>query len=156
MSEAGAEEECISLPQSVEAAIKAHNDDVYGEEACEWRQVVKGDVNKDGREDYVVHYLISGACYESGEEPPGACGNQFSGYLALFLQKKDGFTASDPVHVSGKFWREVEEIKIKDHAIVVNYLDLEKMDASRNYKPGKAVYKVKGHQIENERVAKRR
>jgi hypothetical protein len=67
----------------------AHATRIHGLEYADHREWVGGDLNGDGRVDYVVLYTIEN-------------GNNYSTYLVALLQETRGYRAIAPVKVGGR------------------------------------------------------
>lgn len=81
-------DKCEILPKKVERFINAFAAEVRGAEYCEFRKIVRGDINGDGIADVIVVFTVEGACADDKKTPAGACGNHHEQYMKALLGKE--------------------------------------------------------------------
>ena len=118
---------CIKLPALVERAIKPHAKRIKGAEFCEYRDLARGDVDRDGSEDVVVAYNIEGACSRRPGSP-GSCGNDHVTFLTVFLKRGTRFTQVRPIAVGGRGEKSIAALRIADGHVEAETLEYAESD----------------------------
>jgi hypothetical protein len=104
---------CQKLPDKVESFIKIYSSNI-GEESCEYRKVVRGDINSDGVEDLVVTISIT-PCARAENRGPLFCGNTTYEHMVGFLGKE--FHVVPAGQVGGKGERYITGLEIVKNII---------------------------------------
>lgn len=116
---------CIKLDRMgiVGKSIWAHANKIRGYHNCESRNYIENDINNDGEKDLLVTYIISGACYENKKWRPGACSNDDTEFLAVFLKHKRRYKKPIIKKVGALGLRYIKKISAKDSTIILDTIE---------------------------------
>jgi hypothetical protein len=107
---------CLPLPglsdtlPDIERFIRDQARKMAGVEYKEARQLARGDLNGDGKEDVAVLYTLEGF-YGT---------NAYRQYLAVFTSGRSGLRGPPRQEVGGKGWRDVDSLTMVNGSIQLN------------------------------------
>ncbi|OGQ95250.1 MAG: hypothetical protein A2521_03700 [Deltaproteobacteria bacterium RIFOXYD12_FULL_57_12] len=122
------EPQCRELPVQAKAAIKKHATEIRGAEYCRYRDVAEGDLDGDGAIDLAIAYNIEGVCHDQPGRP-GACENNHTTFLTVFLRRGTGYEQIPFIQVGGKGRRSIASVSIIDRRIEADTLEYGDRDA---------------------------
>ncbi len=128
----------------VDGFIERQAKKLSAEEYAEAREIVRGDMNGDGKADLVVLYTLEGF----------GGGNAYRQYLAIFLAERSSFRYATQTAVGGKLFRLVSSMSVFTRRVNLDTKEYRKNDAACcPGKGGKTSYSLKnGKLIERKQV----